>query len=85
MLEVVSKDHPERDLIQKRNDYAQAKIPEYWIVNPLTETILVFRLKGKRFQQAGHYARARWLLERHTLTSHSTSVDAPASRIPAPR
>ena len=57
VLEVVSKDHPERDLIQKRHDYAQAKVPEYWIVNPLTETILVFRLKGKKYQQAGPYAR----------------------------
>jgi Uma2 family endonuclease len=28
VVEVVSKDHPERDLVQKRNDYAQAKIPE---------------------------------------------------------
>ena len=57
VLEVVSKDNPERDLIQKRHEYAQAKIPEYWIVNPLTETILVFQLKGKRYHKTGEYAR----------------------------
>ena len=57
VLEVVTADNPERDLIQKRHEYAQAKIPEYWIVNPLTETIVVFRLKGKKYQQAGQYAR----------------------------
>jgi len=57
VLEVVSKDNPERDLIQKRHEYAQAKIPEYWIVNPLTETILVYRLKGTRYPKAGQYGR----------------------------
>jgi len=57
ILEVVSKDNPERDLIQKRNEYARAKIPEYWIVNPLTETILVFQLKGTRYRKTGEYPR----------------------------
>ena len=40
-LEVVSEDKPERDLVGKRADYAEGKVPEYWIVNPLTETITV--------------------------------------------
>jgi hypothetical protein len=31
---VVSADKPERDLVEKRGDYAEAGIPEYWIVNP---------------------------------------------------
>ena len=44
-------------MIQKRNEYARAKIPEYWIVNPLTETILVFQLKGTRYRKSGEYAR----------------------------
>ncbi len=54
---VVSTDHPERDLILKRHEYAQALIPEYWIVNPQTETILVFRLKGKKYPKACQYGR----------------------------
>src|SRR6516162_9645057 len=33
VVEVVSEDDPERDLVQKRHEYAQAKIPEYWIAN----------------------------------------------------
>jgi Uma2 family endonuclease len=33
-LEVVSEDKPERDLIDKVVDYAEARVPEYWIVNP---------------------------------------------------
>src|SRR6185295_8516284 len=34
VLEVVSPDKPERDLVEKRGDYAEAGIPEYWIANP---------------------------------------------------
>jgi Uma2 family endonuclease len=57
VLEVVSKDHPERDLVQKRHEYAQARILEYWIVNPLTETILVYPLKGRKYPRASTYGR----------------------------
>ena len=46
-LEVVSPDKPERDLVEKRGDYAEGRVPEYWIVNPLTETITVLRLRGR--------------------------------------
>ena len=44
VLEVVSPDNPERDLVHKRQDYAEASIPEYWIVDPAAETISVLRL-----------------------------------------
>jgi Uma2 family endonuclease len=56
-LEVVSKDKPERDLIDKRVDYAEGKVPEYWIVNPQTETVTVLRLRGKAYKEAGVYRR----------------------------
>src|SRR5207247_6762550 len=36
--EIVSPDDPERDLRVKRADYAEAGIPEHWIVNPADET-----------------------------------------------
>src|SRR6266851_2230392 len=32
-LEVISPEKPERDLVQKRAEYAEAQVPEYWIVN----------------------------------------------------
>jgi Uma2 family endonuclease len=57
VLEVVSKDHPQRDLVQKRNEYAEAQIAEYWIVNPLTDEILVYQLKGKKYPKATIHAR----------------------------
>jgi Uma2 family endonuclease len=58
-LEVVSEDKPERDLIGKRGDYAEARIPEYWIVNPQTETITVLRLQGDFYEEAGIYRRGQ--------------------------
>jgi Uma2 family endonuclease len=54
-LEVVSADKPERDLVDKRNDYAEAQVPEYWIVNPQTETITVLRLHDGAYEEAGTY------------------------------
>jgi Uma2 family endonuclease len=56
-LEVVSEDKPERDLVEKRGDYAEGRVPEYWIVNPQTETITVLRLRGGAYEEAGIYRR----------------------------
>jgi Uma2 family endonuclease len=56
-LEVVSEDKPERDLVDKRFDYAEAHVPEYWIVNPQTQTITVLRLRGDAYEEAGAYRR----------------------------
>ncbi len=48
VIEVVSPDarSRERDLVTKRAEYAAAGIPEYWIVDPQTRTILVLTLDG---------------------------------------
>jgi Uma2 family endonuclease len=56
-LEVVNEDKPERDLVDKRNDYAEGRVPEYWIVNPQTETIMVLRLRSNAYEEAGTYRR----------------------------
>ena len=50
-LEVVSEEKPERDLVDKRGDYADAHVPEYWIVNPQTETVTVLRLRGEAMKK----------------------------------
>ena len=56
-LEIVSEDKPERDLVDKRGDYAEAQVPEYWIVNPQSETITVLRLRENAYVEAGSYRR----------------------------
>jgi Uma2 family endonuclease len=59
VLEVVSDDDPERDLVVKRRDYAGAGIPEYWIVNPLDETIAVLVLRDGAYVEHGVFARGQ--------------------------
>jgi len=53
VVEVVSPDHPERDLVEKRADYAEAGIPEYWIADPRDETLTVLVLHGEAYDDAG--------------------------------
>ncbi len=57
VVEVVSPDNPERDLIVKRGDYAEAGIPEYWIVDPATETLTVLELEDAGYVEHGVYGR----------------------------
>lgn len=57
VVEVVSPDDPDRDLVVKRRDYAEANVPEYWIVDPRSETITVLVLTGGRYVEHGVFAR----------------------------
>ena len=57
VAEVVSPDDPDRDLVEKRADYAEAGIPEYWIVDLRDETIAVLALEGEAYVEHGVYAR----------------------------
>ncbi|HET9223503.1 MAG TPA: Uma2 family endonuclease, partial [Roseiflexaceae bacterium] len=57
VVEVVSPDRPERDTEEKVLDYAEAGIPEYWIVNPLDETITVLTLDGDAYAEHGIFRR----------------------------
>jgi Uma2 family endonuclease len=38
-------------------DYAEAGIPEYWIVNPLDETISLLTLQGDSYVEHGIFQR----------------------------
>lgn len=53
VVEVVSPDNPQRDLVEKRADYAEADIPEYWIVDLRSKTITVLRLEGREYVEHG--------------------------------
>jgi Uma2 family endonuclease len=48
-MEVISDDDPGRDLQTKRLEYAEANIPEYWIVDPRAKSITVLKLEGNRY------------------------------------
>lgn len=57
VMEVVSIDDPSRDLETKRIEYAQARISEYWIVDPRDRSIAVLTLDegATEYRVAGHY------------------------------
>ena len=57
VVEIVSPDDRERDTKVKRADYAEAGIPEYWIVDPEDETITVLRLEGDQYAEHGVFRR----------------------------
>ncbi len=75
VVEVVSPDRPERDTHEKPRDYAQAGIPEYWIVNPLTETITILALEGERYARSGVFQRGEQAISK-LLAGFGVSVDA---------
>ena len=79
VLEVASPDDPKRALVRKRREYARAGIPEYWIVNPATEQILVLRLAGTAYVEHGVFTRGTQatsaLLEGSTVAV-TTMLDA---------
>jgi Uma2 family endonuclease len=74
VVEVVSPDKPERDTEEKPIDYAEAGIPEYWIVNPLDDTITVLTLDGDAYAEHG-VSRRRERAASKLLDSFSVSVD----------
>jgi len=57
VVEVVGPDDPDRDMVEKVADYAEARIPEYWIVNPNAANISVLRLEGVAYVVHGVFAR----------------------------
>ncbi len=59
VMEIVSPDDPDRDKQVKRRDYAEAGIPEYWIVNPMDETITVLTLAGEAYTEHGVFRRGQ--------------------------
>jgi Uma2 family endonuclease len=59
VMEVVSPDRKsrQRDYETRRREYARARIPEYWIVDPQEERILVLVLEGDAYQVHGDFRR----------------------------
>ena len=59
VLEIVSPGplNRDRDLIDKRRDYAQARISEYWIVDPAEETVTVLSLDAESYRVHGEFKR----------------------------
>jgi Uma2 family endonuclease len=59
VMEVISPDDRARDQVVKKEEYAQAGIAEYWLVDPLNEQITVFRLQGHDYLEHGLFGRGK--------------------------
>ena len=75
VVEVLSDDDPLRDLSVKRFEYAQARIPEYWIVDPTGETLTVLALQGDAYREHGCFGRGATATSA-TLTGLVVDVNA---------
>ena len=55
VIEVISPGdiQTERDYIAKRTQYQDCGIPEYWIVDPQTQTLLILELTGDVYREIG--------------------------------
>lgn len=60
VMEVVSPDDRLRDTETKRREYAQAGIPEYWIVDPTEEQITVLALVDGAYVAHGEFGPGDW-------------------------
>jgi Uma2 family endonuclease len=74
VMEIVSPDKPKRDTEEKPLEYAQAGIPEYWIINPLNDTITVLVLDGEAYVEHGVFQRGDRAVSK-LLDGFSLSVD----------
>jgi len=57
VMEVVSESNCDHDLVTKRREYAQAGIPEYWMVDPGEEAVTVLLLEGDGYETHGTFGR----------------------------
>jgi Uma2 family endonuclease len=76
VVEIVNegKAQRERDFEDKRRDYAAAGIPEYWIVDPESQTVTVLVLDGSEYAEHGSFGRDDVATSR-LLSGFSISVD----------
>jgi Uma2 family endonuclease len=57
VIEVVSPgdENHDRDYVDKRAEYADRKIPEYWLIDPSRNVVIVLKLNGQVYQDVGQF------------------------------
>jgi Uma2 family endonuclease len=83
VMEIVSERNRAHDIVKKREEYARAAIPEYWIVDPKNETITVLVLKrgGGSFVEPGAFTKGTRATSK-VLTGFSVDVTAEVTQRP---
>ncbi|MBP3039612.1 Uma2 family endonuclease [Bacillaceae bacterium Marseille-Q3522] len=57
IIEILSSSTAKLDRVVKYNRYMEAKVREYWIVDPLNEFIDVYVLDGNKYQHKGVFSK----------------------------
>ncbi len=65
-----------RDYIAKRLQYQDCGIPEYWIIDPETKTVLVLELKGKTYIEVGNFSE-----DNQIISSQFSQLNLPVSQL----
>jgi Uma2 family endonuclease len=52
----------DRDYIAKRLQYQDCGIPEYWLVDPNTQNVLVLELKDSTYIESGNFVTGERIL-----------------------
>jgi Uma2 family endonuclease len=58
LIEILSDRTRKRDEEIKRDLYERFGVKEYWLVDPVRQTVLVYRREGDRFHRAGRFSAA---------------------------
>jgi Uma2 family endonuclease len=63
VVEVVSpgKTNRDRDYVHKRAQYAALGVPEYWLIDPIAQTVMVLSLAGETYREIGVFGARRTL------------------------
>lgn len=82
VMEVVCDDDPARDLVTKRVEYAEAGIPEYWIVEPREGRVMVPALEpgATSYTEHGVFPRGERAASRLLPGLAVDVAEAPAAR-----
>ncbi|GAB4368416.1 MAG: Uma2 family endonuclease [Elainellaceae cyanobacterium] len=59
IAEVVSpgKTNRDKDYIYKRAQYAAIGVPEYWLIDPVAQTVMVLSLEGEAYREVGVFGQ----------------------------
>lgn len=71
LIEVLAPSNPKQDLDVKRDAYARAGVPEYWIIRPAERDVLIF---SEPDQHLGLYKRLDTLLPTEDLVSPTLPI-----------
>lgn len=74
IVEVLSPSNPEQDLEVKRDAYARAGVPEYWVVRPAVRDLLLF---SQPDPQLGVYTRIDPIAPDGALASPTLPIQTP--------